>query len=418
MKSEKTADSCRCNSASLCGFIHCPNFAFLPLFFFSVLCSLFPVPCSLTAVLHAQAGPGFEGGLAIPGTGGTAHAGAVVGPGNTAVNGVLSVSSGAYVISSTLMGYPAGYGLSSGNGHLFIGFQAGYNVIGAACNVVIIYDSNTSAPTAGNQFKLGGMLYGDLPDKIMDIRAGAQQAAFDIVSAGTLQIRSGSKSSVMGGNPGRVNAVGGYLAGYSLCTGSADNIFVGFQAGYSVTSGTDDIVICDNKDASGGAANNEFNAGGGICAQYAQIWCISTGLMAESMTATGKLYAAIPPTGDNPGDHIAASTPQMAAYDVGIDNFPIGSFLYGGFPTGMMDSNGGLGLPRDAWDVVSTSTARRKISRIGQSECWSKITPSPPFAVMSYGGEIAWLFRLWWAVEAQLFKPFWNLQCGPYTFME
>jgi len=87
--------------------------------------------------------------------------------------------------NSTIMGYQAGYGMTTGSYNIFLGWQAGYNVTTGTGNVIIGYDQRTSAPAASNQLNIGGVLYGDLSAKTIGISTRAPQAALDIVSTGT-----------------------------------------------------------------------------------------------------------------------------------------------------------------------------------------------------------------------------------------
>lgn len=87
--------------------------------------------------------------------------------------------------NSTMMGYQAGYGVTTGSYNIFLGWQAGYNVTTGTGNVIIGYDQRTSAPAASNQLNIGGVLYGSLSAKTIGISTRAPQAALDIVSTGT-----------------------------------------------------------------------------------------------------------------------------------------------------------------------------------------------------------------------------------------
>jgi len=87
--------------------------------------------------------------------------------------------------NSTLMGYRAGYGLTTGSNNIFLGYQAGYNVTSGAGNIVIGYDQRTPAPTTNNSLNIGGLVFGDLSAKTIGISTRAPQAALDVVSTGT-----------------------------------------------------------------------------------------------------------------------------------------------------------------------------------------------------------------------------------------
>ena len=220
--------------------------------------------------------------------------------------------------NNTFMGYGAGWTNATGNDNTIVGYSAGYNTI-----------------------------------------TGSANAIFGSASGGTwMSGYSFSSSTLMG-----------YMAGYKLKTGS-DNILIGFQAGYAIENGTGNIVIGYNKDTSATGANNELNIGGviygdlsaktiGISTRvpqaaldivstgtassvYAQIWRSSDGTVVASMTATGTLYTAVPPLGDNLGNHIATTTLNMS--DFGLVN--VSSIIANGYMTmssATITQNAGIG---------------------------------------------------------------------------
>jgi len=87
---------------------------------------------------------------------------------------------------STLMGYHAGYGLSTGSENILVGYQSGDSIDTGTRNLIIGYDQDASAPTANNELNIGGVLFGDLSAKTIGISTRVPQAALDIVSTGTL----------------------------------------------------------------------------------------------------------------------------------------------------------------------------------------------------------------------------------------
>ena len=87
--------------------------------------------------------------------------------------------------SSTLVGYYAGRGLTTGSDNIFLGWQAGYTTTSGAGNIIIGYNQRASAPAASNELNLGGVIYGDLSAKTVGISTRVPQAALDIVSTGT-----------------------------------------------------------------------------------------------------------------------------------------------------------------------------------------------------------------------------------------
>ena len=87
--------------------------------------------------------------------------------------------------SATIMGYQAGYALTTGSDNLLLGFQTGDSLTTGSRNIIIGYDQHASAPTASNELNIGGVLYGNLSAKTIGISTRAPQAALDIVSTGT-----------------------------------------------------------------------------------------------------------------------------------------------------------------------------------------------------------------------------------------
>lgn len=87
--------------------------------------------------------------------------------------------------SSTLVGYRAGYGLTTGSDNIFLGYQAGYSVTTGTGNIVIGANQDVPAPNSNNALNIGGVLFGDLSQRIVGISTRAPQAALDVVSTGT-----------------------------------------------------------------------------------------------------------------------------------------------------------------------------------------------------------------------------------------
>ncbi|OGR68953.1 MAG: hypothetical protein A2081_02870, partial [Elusimicrobia bacterium GWC2_61_19] len=87
--------------------------------------------------------------------------------------------------SSTLVGYKAGFAVTTGSDNLLLGFQAGDSLTTGSRNIIIGYDEDAPAATTNNFLNLGGVLYGDLSGKTIGISTRVPQAALDIVSTGT-----------------------------------------------------------------------------------------------------------------------------------------------------------------------------------------------------------------------------------------
>lgn len=82
--------------------------------------------------------------------------------------------------SSTIMGYQAGYGLTTGSDNILLGFRAGYGITTGTGNIVIGYAKDTSAPTANNELNIGGLIYGDLSGRKVGIGTVGPQSSLHV----------------------------------------------------------------------------------------------------------------------------------------------------------------------------------------------------------------------------------------------
>ena len=257
---------------------------------------------------------------------------------------------------NVFVGFEAGNSNTSGTLNSFVGSYAGAGIVSGSRNSVLGTNAGFSGPTASDNVFVGysaGYTNSASKNSFIGSNAGLYNTTggnnvYLGYSAGENN-RTGSANVLLGYAAGygaftrsfSSSTVVGYLAGYSLDSGSADNIFMGFRAGYSVTTGTGNIVIGYNAQTSGAAANNEMNLGGllygdlagktiGISTRvpqgaldivstgtasniYAQIWRDGGGVIVASMTSQGMLYATLPPgAGDNLGDHTATRALDMA----------------------------------------------------------------------------------------------------------
>ena len=311
---------------------HCRFASFLLV----LACSLWP----MAGGLYAQTELGSEDDLTVLGVNGTAddpdvevkgfsvfgatqaaYTGAVVGPGNVVVNGVLAVSSGAYVVGNstftgdvsaaryqingstvvailpgtgslgvglnagryntgvynTFVGNEAGRINTTGGSNSFVGYQAGYYNVSGANNTFMGLNAGYTNTASGNSF-VGALAGQDNSTggsgSFMGVSAGqynttgTENSLFG--SSAGLYNTVGSANSVFGTSAGGAGGAGGSFsgstimgaqAGYKLTTGNS-NIFVGWKAGYNVTTGTGNIVIGYDKDTSAAGANSQLNIGG------------------------------------------------------------------------------------------------------------------------------------------------------------
>lgn len=81
-------------------------------------------------------------------------------------NAILGAYAGygtaAYVSSSTLVGYKAGYSLQSSTGNILIGFQAGDTITSGSSNILIGNDADLANPLDSNKLNIGGLILGDM----------------------------------------------------------------------------------------------------------------------------------------------------------------------------------------------------------------------------------------------------------------
>ncbi|MBI5744545.1 MAG: hypothetical protein HY952_08355 [Elusimicrobia bacterium] len=162
--------------------------------------------------------------------------------------------------SSTLMGYRAGYGLTTGSDNIFLGFKAGYSVTTGTGNIIIGY--NKTAPAAGtnNYLNIGGLVVGDLGQSSVTINGNLSAARYQINGSTVLAVLPGSGSLGIGVGAGIVNSAGynifvGLNAGRDNSTG-ASNAFVGSSAGKFNTTGGSNSFFGESAGLSNTTGNN------------------------------------------------------------------------------------------------------------------------------------------------------------------
>jgi hypothetical protein len=153
----------------------------------------------------------------------------------------LSTGSG----NNVIIGFEAGLGTNGSStytGQVVIGYRAGYALTTASYNVLIGQEAGRAVTNGTNNVMIG-------------YRAGR----FNV---------GGDRNVCIGEDVG-YGASGqtyddcvllGYRAGFALTTGS-DNILIGFQAGNSITTGGQNICIGYDVDVSAADAANEFRVG-------------------------------------------------------------------------------------------------------------------------------------------------------------
>jgi len=181
-------------------------------------------------------------GFSVFGSTQAAYTGAVVGPGNVVVNGVLAVSSGAYFVgNSTFTGgtYLTGVASFTNVGNIYI--------TGGNNNEVLSKNGN-AGPLKWTAISALGDNLGDhnatqrlnMGNYAVWSSSAITAARYQINGSTVLAVLSGGSLGV-GLGAGRINTSGndafvGNYAGYSNTSGG-NNVFVGNNAGYSNTSG-------------------------------------------------------------------------------------------------------------------------------------------------------------------------------------
>ncbi len=64
--------------------------------------------------------------------------------------------------SSTIMGYQAGYNITTGSDNLLLGFKAGDSLTTGSRNIIIGYDVDALSADTSNYLNIGGLIHGDL----------------------------------------------------------------------------------------------------------------------------------------------------------------------------------------------------------------------------------------------------------------
>lgn len=106
---------------------------------------------------------------------------ATTGSANTLIGTYAGMGSSGYSYSSsTIVGYQAGYNLSTGGDNTFLGWQAGYTVTSGTGNIVIGYNQSPSAATANNELNIGGILFGNLASGNVGVGTNAPSAGLHV----------------------------------------------------------------------------------------------------------------------------------------------------------------------------------------------------------------------------------------------
>ncbi|OGR42047.1 MAG: hypothetical protein A2X28_03655 [Elusimicrobia bacterium GWA2_56_46] len=137
--------------------------------------------------------------------------------------------SGNSYAGNSLLGYQAGYVLSTGSNNVFLGWKAGYNVTTGTGNIVIGYNKLTPAVGTNNYLNIGGLIVGDMGVSSVTVKGTLSVDRYQINGSTVLAILGGVASLGIGGDAGKVNT-GDY------------NVFVGTAAGILNTSGSYNLM--------------------------------------------------------------------------------------------------------------------------------------------------------------------------------
>lgn len=186
-----------------------------------------------------------------------------------------------------------GMGNTASGQYAFVG--GGYNNLASQNHGAIAGGWNNTA-TGGDAF-VGGGGYNSAPGSYSMVPGGSTNTA-----KGDFSFAAGLYSSS--------TANGSFTwadsEGVEVVNGSVDRTVFKNRGGFMITDATGNLP--DN------AAMLEVISTGTTSAYYAQIWRNSTGVAMATMTAEGRLYAAV--SGDGLGNHVATTTLLM-------QNFPI-----------------------------------------------------------------------------------------------
>ncbi|MFH1868450.1 MAG: hypothetical protein ABH843_05720 [Candidatus Omnitrophota bacterium] len=81
---------------------------------------------------------------------------------NTAAGAESGRGNGGNFSRNTLLGYRAGYSLTTGSNNILIGYKAGDNITTGANNIIIGYDQDAPATNTSNYLNIGGLIFADL----------------------------------------------------------------------------------------------------------------------------------------------------------------------------------------------------------------------------------------------------------------
>lgn len=169
--------------------------------------------------------------------------------------------------SSTLMGYKAGYGLTTGSDNLLVGWQSGNSLTTGSRNIIIGYDEDAPTATTNDYINIGGLLHGDMAQSTMTVYGDlyadkfygdgsaltgtgddlGDHTATEQLKMGNYAIWSSSDitaaSYQIGGLPVLAAPGTNLTVGTKAGMNGAGNVFIGESAGSAATTGNYSTVV-------------------------------------------------------------------------------------------------------------------------------------------------------------------------------
>ncbi|GAI44685.1 unnamed protein product, partial [marine sediment metagenome] len=116
--------------------------------------------------------------------------------------------------SSTLVGYRAGFGLSTGSDNILLGWQAGDELITGSRNIIIGYDIDARADNSANTLNIGNLIFATGVDGIgTDLSSGnvgiatAAPAGLFTVGDGTMTVFADGRIGIGTADPAAMHHV-------------------------------------------------------------------------------------------------------------------------------------------------------------------------------------------------------------------
>lgn len=205
---------------------------------------------------------------------------------NTVAIGYLAMAENVTGNSNTVVGYQAGKGVA-GNSYTLntlVGYRAGYVLTTGGTNSVLGCLAFDAATTGNNAVAIGYRAGTSVVGDAGGVYIGSDAAQDAAGAAGTVAIGrsamaenvTGNNNTIVGYQAGKgvaansyaANTYLGYRAGYVTTTGGS-NICIGERAGDNLTTGSTNIIIGANVDAAAAAGSNQLNIGNAITGDLA-----------------------------------------------------------------------------------------------------------------------------------------------------